>query len=685
MAALTWRNVDAPDFSVSLNGIRAAGDFFNQAISGAQSAVGQIDSKMSDRVNSAFQTALLQYEDADELKAALAADPTLGADSRRLNAESLGMASNRIGQLLNNALTEGQIERNAFQLGVDQREESEIQAANRAAPIVAQAVGLARGGKIDEANKLMEGNPDIFRGVGYKDLIEFGDNVFGGYKDSVGVRGDLQNQEIQRGDYGMRVDNHRFTIEDRRIAADAAALYNQVLSQGDNPESWLAALERNSQGADPRVVAAARGMITGEVGNLYLPSGGGESGETAGGGISGGSAASFFGGEDAASVLRKFEDFRGEPYWDVNHHRVGYGSDTVTLADGRVMKTTRGMKITRADAERDLNRRIGLIENTASRLGGKGWDNLPEGARSAVISVTYNYGEGSKRLAPLWKAVQSGDANQVARVIQGFAGDNDGVNRNRRLREAALAAGSTASSPESRGSQARAARAQQGVGEASRWAEGSESTQFALEVARDIKKTDFPGTKVAWLNDRINQIMKDSMVDGQPTITAKQAGDLLIKHARKAKVPGLTERISDTFFESNFTNIGGGLAIDDRALRNEVDLIKRGKNLTREVTVQNSAALEASVNQAQETERRLGARVGQLRRSVIGGRTGLKNELARAEQEYAAAILARKAAEEEFNKSKATKPNLKREEPNSDKSFWESLPDLFTVKRGKYN
>ena len=41
-----------------------------------------------------------------------------------------------------------------------------------------------------------------------------------------------------------------------------------------------------------------------------------------------------------AAVVRHFEGFRTNAYWDVNHWRVGYGSDTVTNADGSVSPVT---------------------------------------------------------------------------------------------------------------------------------------------------------------------------------------------------------------------------------------------------------------------------------------------------------------------------------------------------------
>jgi GH24 family phage-related lysozyme (muramidase) len=141
----------------------------------------------------------------------------------------------------------------------------------------------------------------------------------------------------------------------------------------------------------------------------------------------------------APDLIRGFEGFREATYWDVNHHRTGYGSDTITAADGSVREVKAGDRVSRADAERDLSRRVGEIEATAASRAGAGWRNLSDGARAAIVSVAYNYGAGHDRLGPLWAAAARGDSEAVASVIEGFAGDNDGVNRDRRKQEAQAA------------------------------------------------------------------------------------------------------------------------------------------------------------------------------------------------------------------------------------------------------
>lgn len=151
---------------------------------------------------------------------------------------------------------------------------------------------------------------------------------------------------------------------------------------------------------------------------------------------------------DAASLLRSFEGFEADTYWDVDHHRVGFGSDTITRADGTVVTVEPGMRITRADAERDLQRRIGTSRATIrSQVGEEGWAALTPEAQDALISVTYNYGSlrgerrGDRHEAVI-AAARAGDIVALADAVEALGEDNGGVNRDRRATEAAIIRGS---------------------------------------------------------------------------------------------------------------------------------------------------------------------------------------------------------------------------------------------------
>lgn len=135
--------------------------------------------------------------------------------------------------------------------------------------------------------------------------------------------------------------------------------------------------------------------------------------------------------EQAKALLRKEEGFRDVPYWDVNAHRVGYGSDTTVTADGKVVKVTQGMKISREDAERDLDYRLTKREGLqVQKQLGDTWGKLPPGAQAALASVGYNYGSLPKEVVA---AAKTGNLQMLSSAVAGLS-----ANKGRRKREAAM-------------------------------------------------------------------------------------------------------------------------------------------------------------------------------------------------------------------------------------------------------
>lgn len=148
------------------------------------------------------------------------------------------------------------------------------------------------------------------------------------------------------------------------------------------------------------------------------------------------------GNHPAYSIVRGFEGYRDTPYWDVNAYRTGYGSDTVTMADGTVVPVRQGMTINRADAERDLKRRVDTEFMPAARdaIGADAWDKLTPAQQGVLTSLTYNYGTGAwgSSLSRVAEAVRSGSPADVANAIQSLGVHNDGINQGRRTKEASI-------------------------------------------------------------------------------------------------------------------------------------------------------------------------------------------------------------------------------------------------------
>lgn len=130
---------------------------------------------------------------------------------------------------------------------------------------------------------------------------------------------------------------------------------------------------------------------------------------------------------DAFDLLTGFEGFSSKPYWDVNAWRIGYGSDTITRADGTVERVTQTSgPITKPDAGRDLSRRIPEFTQTViGQIGQDAWDKASNKAKGAYLSAAYNYGSLPGSLVTTIK--NGGDAIDVA-VGLAKLGTNKGIN-----------------------------------------------------------------------------------------------------------------------------------------------------------------------------------------------------------------------------------------------------------------
>lgn len=149
------------------------------------------------------------------------------------------------------------------------------------------------------------------------------------------------------------------------------------------------------------------------------------------------------GGAQSGDLIRDKEGFKPVPYNDGGVLRIGYGSDTVTTADGKVVKVVPGMRVTREDAERDLKRRMGDYENDiVKKIGTDAWSKWSPGAQEVLRSLAHNYGTVPDSVIA---AAKTGDPSILAQAIRARAGDKGngipGYNAKRRFDEAAIVEG----------------------------------------------------------------------------------------------------------------------------------------------------------------------------------------------------------------------------------------------------
>jgi GH24 family phage-related lysozyme (muramidase) len=124
-----------------------------------------------------------------------------------------------------------------------------------------------------------------------------------------------------------------------------------------------------------------------------------------------------------------WEGYSGVAYWDVNHWRIGFGSDTEGPDQVNVVE---GMTTTRARALQNLSLRISQFQAIAARsMGPSTWAGLSDAQHTALTSLVYNYGRLPIR-------VYDHDPEKTAAEIAALQTANGGVNKKRRVGEATL-------------------------------------------------------------------------------------------------------------------------------------------------------------------------------------------------------------------------------------------------------
>ncbi len=146
----------------------------------------------------------------------------------------------------------------------------------------------------------------------------------------------------------------------------------------------------------------------------------------------------------SAALIRRLEGFREEAYPDftirggqrVNSgFRAGFGSGTVTLADGSIQRVVEGMRVTLGEANRDLARRISEGEKAIAKdIGEERFAGFAAEQQAVLQSIRFNYGSLPDRIID---ELRNGTVTEIGQAIRDLGGDNGGINRDRRDFEAA--------------------------------------------------------------------------------------------------------------------------------------------------------------------------------------------------------------------------------------------------------
>lgn len=140
MAQITWRNVDAPNFSGVGDSIRTFGSMIGNATSGLSDALGNFQNAAKQEAGNAVMMNAMQYQDPNEYRNALASGALFqGVDPSLVNQRTLQNLDERAGTLLTQQGQQGTNDYNAYLFGRLQDTNSALDNASPAIRLLSEA------------------------------------------------------------------------------------------------------------------------------------------------------------------------------------------------------------------------------------------------------------------------------------------------------------------------------------------------------------------------------------------------------------------------------------------------------------------------------------------------------------------------------------------------------------------
>lgn len=112
MAALTWRNVDSPNFAGAMAGYRSSAEMLNNAFDSLRQGLGDFQAQRTAEADSQVLANSLQFSDPAAYQEALKSGAILGGiDPTRVSSQTIGALASRAGTLINNSANEYDLNR----------------------------------------------------------------------------------------------------------------------------------------------------------------------------------------------------------------------------------------------------------------------------------------------------------------------------------------------------------------------------------------------------------------------------------------------------------------------------------------------------------------------------------------------------------------------------------------------
>ena len=513
---LTWRDVSAPDFSASMQGIGQFSQMLENALGGADKALTEWDNTKTDKVSKEFMLDLFSKYDTPEKFAAAQADGSLmeGMDTSRLNAPAMEFLFGRPNalldtqgkQLTNQSVTlDNKIKKEEFGWKTDDR--NAVEAAKPYAFKMLETVsapgkngGAPTDAEVAERMAILRKDPQfatVMSNLKPGDQMLMYSQPQAVLKSTLGITSDRQGLRQNDLNYEKGVWEFQASKADRADqTAGMAAAQEAIEGGGGDIETARSILAKKN--LTPGAFAVAMNQVSGTYGNVYSPeSYGGDAGATTSG--TGGNTGP--GGLDPTRVM------------NYQARAVGFNvvpPEVKTLGQARQF----AKKVNAAGADSSAMGLYQIVGKTMEMYGpkvfGAGWKNVefsPQNQDKLARAIFEDNKHSARALRGQWASLSPANAERIRKMpweqarleimrleSGGNAGHLSGVpNGQRDDLDGAVAI-----------SQSNTVRNSKG------WAEKLNDGSNANQVASALTGGPLKGAPVPWVAAKLNDIVRRS-------------------------------------------------------------------------------------------------------------------------------------------------------------------------------
>lgn len=577
MAQITWRNVDAPNFSGVGDSIRSFSGLLGNATAGLSDALGNFQTAARQEVGNQVMQNALQYQDPTEYRNALASGALFqGVDPSLISTRTLENLDNRTGNLLNQATQQQALDYNTYRTGRMQ----DLDARGDAASPALRQLALA----------YQSGDPNT---------IARAQQQYGGALDSLPadqvqeIMGRLQNQGSNA--IGQRRDlfNLGTNMRDDADSQAAIGVLSQIVRGAENPNDARILAEAYSKQLSPTAQARLQGLLAQQYPGTY--------------------------GNNVTSAPGTAGTRSGSPF-DVTYQFQGTSKPITQMSIGEVTNHQANMISTQGASPvgaYQINK--ATLEDFAPKVLGENWRNMPLSPENQdkIGEAIFNARKNGN-LKDTWAALPDSTVgaykNKSWNEMKGLIAQAEvGANP---LAVQQAAQGNQAVSNLATGMIGTRLMENNTVGNVPDYLRTLGDTATPGEVVNRLLENDFKGADRNWVLARVNEIAQRAGVSPAMAATVMQRAQTNVPENMIWRgLQGLNPFISN--------EAGNGTRLNDDAVDQMVGALQRGEPLEQSVRNLSTAQAAQNVQAAQQAYDAALAQLQNTQNKISTGQTAL--------------------------------------------------------------